>query len=203
MCLWVFVASLVFRILIWKLYPHPYDFAHFLLTQAGGLAAGAWLAMAYRGPEWSRVLSLAPWAIALGLIGFSAVGIVTNSFEANTTLMLTVGLPAVTILFAGLLAMALQPGLFERFFSIAWLRWLGNISYGVYVFHVLLLPVIGWVAKSLAAGRSQMVFNLIQFVVAAVLSLACATLSFRLFESRFLSLKRYFIPQPRPRQIAV
>jgi len=42
-----------------------------------------------------------------------------------------------------------------------------------------------------------MTFNAVQFVVAAVLSLACSTLSFHLFESQFLRLKKYFIPRPK------
>ena len=71
------------------------------------------------------------------------------------------------------------------------------MSYGIYIFHMLLLPIITQITRWLASGRSTMTFNAVQFVVAAVLSLACSTLSFHLFESQFLRLKKYFIPRPK------
>ncbi len=195
-CLMIFGGSVVFRILIWGLYPKPNEFSHFLLSQAGALAAGAWLALACRGPEWARISRLAPRVAAAGLAGFVTIAILSHGFEAESNLMMVVGLPAITIFFAGILAAALQHGLCARFFSIGWLRSLGNISYGVYVFHVLLLVPIEWIARHLVGNRGPMALNILQFVVAAALSLGCAILSFQLFESRILSLKKYFMSQP-------
>ena len=192
-CLAVFIGSLLFRLVIWHYTRQATAFAQFLLTQSGGLAAGGWLALAHRGSEWKRVVRLAPIAVAGGLVGFGMVGLITHSFETNTSLMMTLGLSCVTILFAGIVALTLQPSIFERFFSMGWLRWLGNISYGLYIFHILLLPVIGYIARMIADGKSRMVLNGVEFVVAAALSLVCSTLSFALYESQFLRLKKYFV----------
>ena len=197
-CVAILLGSLLFRVIVWLAYtrqPPPYE--HFLITQAGALAAGGWLALAWRGPEWQRIVRFAPAAALVGLAGFAVVGLATRKFETSSTLMMTAGLFAVTILFTAVLALSLEPGVVRNAFSIGLLRWLGNISYGVYVFHVLLLPVIGHLSARIAHGGPQMIVNVVQFFVAALLSLVAANISFKLFESQFLRLKKYFVPRPK------
>lgn len=197
LCLITILVSFFFRILIWSLHPEPGVYEHFLLTQAGALAAGGWLALAYRGPEWPRVLRLAPFLALVGLVGYAASGLLSHSFETLGRYMMTWGLPSITLLFAAMLALALEPGLISRLFSLSWLRWLGNISFGVYIFHMLFIKVIVHITNAVASGRSQTAHLLVQFILAATLSLVAALLSFHLYEKQFLRLKKRFAPQTR------
>jgi peptidoglycan/LPS O-acetylase OafA/YrhL len=195
LCVAIFVLSLLFRAVVWTYVANTEPFGHFLPTQAGALALGGWLALAYRGPEWPRVLRLAPMVAVSGLLGFAASGIFSHDFDAGGAYMITWGLPLVSLLCAGLVALALQRGLVARFFSMGWLRWLGNMSYGIYVYHMLILGLVVKLTYMVAGGRSAMQRNAVQFVIAAVLSLALAVVSYHMFEKQFLRLKKYFIPR--------
>ena len=194
LCLVLFLLSFSFRVFIWYTHADAVAYTHHILTQAGALAGGGWLALAYRGPEWPRVLRAAPVVAALGLLGFLAVGVRSHDFGSGSRLMMTVGLPAVTLFFFGLIAAALRDGLVARLFSLRWLRWLGGISYGVYVFHMLLLNVFAGAEGILVGHKGLMLRNLVLLLLAASGSLLAALLSWNLFEKPVLRLKRYFIP---------
>ena len=198
LCLGTFAAAWLFRVVIFFTLPNPGIWDHFLFTHAGALALGGWLALSYRGPEWPRIVRIAPYVAAGGMLGFLITGRLAHSLTSGA-LMMVAGLPCITICFAAVLALAVQPGLVSRVFSWGALRWLGGISYGVYVFHMLLLPVIEWIAGKLAGGRSEMAFLATQFVVAAALTLVAALLSYHLFEKQFLRFKRFFIPKKADR----
>lgn len=75
-------------------------------------------------------------------------------------------------------------------FSQAWLRWLGAISYGLYVFH----PTCFYMVHKFVAPTSFSVDLLLSFTSTILL----AFLSFSLFESPILRLKRYFHYEPIP-----
>ena len=192
LCLTIFLLSEGVRCLIWASANNPPAWLHFLPVQAGALALGGWLALSFRGPEWKRILELAPWVGLAGVAGFLATGFAAHDFEAEGRAMGLIGLPLVTLFYAGLLTRATGSGLVAGFFSIRWLRALGNISYGFYVFHMLpgdALDAI--VPRYFGVGLKA---NLAQFLMAAAFSLVMAILSYNLYEKQFLRLKKYFIP---------
>lgn len=69
-------------------------------------------------------------------------------------------------------------------------RFIGEVSYGIYLWHVSLITAV----RLLWPGSS----SLFVFVLAALGSIAVATLSYRLFERRFLRLSERFRRQPAP-----
>jgi peptidoglycan/LPS O-acetylase OafA/YrhL len=75
-----------------------------------------------------------------------------------------------------------------RIFSLRWLRWLGGISYGLYVFHPLCFSLVQkYAAPSSYVGDVAMSFGV---------TIAVAYVSFRFFETPILKLKRYFHYEP-------
>jgi peptidoglycan/LPS O-acetylase OafA/YrhL len=66
--------------------------------------------------------------------------------------MATIGIGINAFLFASLIGLSLRPRLTASEFQITWLRWLGRISYGVYVYHILLGDAFDWIAASLCRG---------------------------------------------------
>jgi peptidoglycan/LPS O-acetylase OafA/YrhL len=187
LCLSIFVLSALFRVAIWYLAASPLIFSGFLFARAGELAIGAYLAMCFRDPvTWSRLQRFAPAALVVSLVGFLSAGVAGHSLLLNSSFVFLIGLPFVTIFFAALVVLALSDGAVNRATRASWLRWLGSISYGVYVFHVLLTSVFAWIVATLAPHASRNAALALDFIVAGVLSVSLGWISFRYYESSFL-----------------
>jgi peptidoglycan/LPS O-acetylase OafA/YrhL len=193
-CLAVFVASFGFRAGVGVLHLRHDLWDKSLMSQAGALALGGWLALAARGAEWPRVLRWCPAICCAGAAGFLSTGVFSRDF--NGAPMHLFGTAFASLLFTGLVALSTGSGMVATALSAAWLRWLGRLSYGIYVYHVLLSHLFASISDRLAGARSPMVHNLVTLVCAAVLSLAAAYASFHLYERPFLKWKRMFAPKP-------
>jgi peptidoglycan/LPS O-acetylase OafA/YrhL len=192
LCVAIFVFACLFRILIWNFAPNPDDFSEFLITRSGELAAGGWLALAYRGPAWSRIQRFAPVATLVGFAGFLTSGIFAGSLVASGRIVMAFGLPCITLGFVGLLVLAMRPGIVQRCAEASLLRWLGGISYGIYVFHMLFLNTFISIEEKLFGHHGHGVTTAGLFLVAAVGSVGMAWISFHFFETPFLTLKNRF-----------
>ena len=144
LCLTVFVLSAVFRFVVWTMYPESFGNIQFLPTHAGELAAGGYLAMSLREGSWRRLERWAPVAMTASLAGFVAVSYETHDLRGISQAAMFYGLPCLTVFYAGLLVQSMGTGIWNRIASMRWLRWVGGISYGLYVYHVILLPVYPW-----------------------------------------------------------
>lgn len=79
-----------------------------------------------------------------------------------------------------------------RFLNARWLRRTGEISYGLYVFHVPIRALLIRVFPERLVMGFQLPWLLVFAVMCLVASYVVAELSWRLFESRVLKLKKYF-----------
>ena len=149
--------------------------AHF-----GGLDAGA------RYAKWGLP------ALAAGLIPFY----LRKTGEADT-LVLTV---KHTLLagFYSLLLLAVvgsaRGTVTNRIFTSPMLRSFGKYSYGLYVYHGLLMGLLlGWFPLSETADiRSFVLTAAVRLIAAVSICFAVSWLSWHLYENPFLKLKRYF-----------
>lgn len=156
-----------------------------VITNAAEIAAGAWLAIAYRTPHWSRLQKPARIAAPLGLLFFTLSVVYPRRLGGTPAL-------AITLCFAGLLVLAIQPGITARILSLRALRWLGTLSYGIYVYHVLLWPVFNFAAAHIAGSTHGAVYHIIQIPVRLAITLLVSWVSFHYFERPFLRLKRSY-----------
>jgi peptidoglycan/LPS O-acetylase OafA/YrhL len=79
--------------------------------------------------------------------------------------------------------------------QIPGLRFLGYISYGLYLIHLLIFALVDRVLAYIPpyqSHRSEFTFLLVRFIVAASMSIGVAFLSRKYFEERFLLLKDRF-----------
>jgi len=191
----LWTLSLFFRLTMIYLHTPMEWRGEFLLSRAGELLAGAYLAMAVRGDAQERQ-HLFRWlpAILFGSLALILViCFVTGGLFFDTPLMSTVGLCFCSTLFASVIGLALRPGIVQAIFAVPVLRWLGKISYGIYVYHMLLrnlwVRIGDQIAHRVFPGLGHDGRLALIFCVALAGTLAVASLSFYTFESAFLRWK--------------
>ena len=191
LCLGVFLVSLIFRICSFGLHLNPGWAGFFIVGRAGEMAAGGFLAASLRCSERERSQVLRgaiPLLVASG-VGVMAVILWTKETGAGDPWFGTVGIALLTQLFMALIALCLKPGMTQRIFAFSLLRWLGKISYGIYVYHLLLYPFFAWVAHRILPTSGGQSYLFVLAAVAMVGTLSAAWFSFTFVESRFLRLR--------------
>lgn len=177
------VAEIVWRAALVDLHAIPLRTYAGFDTHSDGLLAGCILGL-WRVPHWvERRLSVLGLAAALV---FAAIAC-TLAYDSPAASL--VGIPAASLASAVALLCAQRPGLFRSVLSSPALRYLGRISYGIYLWHFLLLTIgeALWPGPGLFIG------------LAAIVPVAAA--SYELFEKRFLRLKDVLAPR-RVRAVA-
>jgi len=178
---------------------HLYDY--FLLTQSSALALGAAVSLAMgsrtnltgRKPGSHRIIrKYAKPAFFAGIAIYLSSSVFSNSFSLTAPNQFWLGLPAISISAAAAIPIVLRSGLPRKIFSLAPLGWLGRISYGFYIFHILLQPLFGHLAVNLSHATSGDDYQLTRLLVAFPITCLVSWLSFHLFELPILSLKRFF-----------
>lgn len=168
---------------------------------ADGLALGALVSITLRG---SVRRSLLWYLSGLGVTGSTAIlaigartGVLTWVSASGFALRLSI----LNIGFAALLVFTLLVGTSSRKFlvNIRPFQFLGQISYGVYLVHMLFfyaydqLALRFWPSGTVLSGHFGKV--VLRFICAGIVSIALATLSRRFFEEYFLRLKDKFAGQ--------
>ncbi|HEX3148665.1 MAG TPA: acyltransferase [Gemmataceae bacterium] len=75
---------------------------------------------------------------------------------------------------------------FGKLLQMSWLRYVGRISYGIYVYHLFMPPIAGYVMERVH------VITISHLWLSIALSLTAASWSWHLFEARINNLKRHF-----------
>ena len=155
-------------------------------VQLDPIALGILLAVLLRGevPRFSRLPRLA--LLAVGVTGM-ALGSLYFGIKNDplTTTRLVLGYPSVAIGGALVLLSVLRNGATSN----RWLVYLGRISYGLYVFHVLGLLISDYVVQDQTASLLRYTLRV---GVALAATIAMSAISFRWLETPFLRLKQRF-----------
>lgn len=191
MCLALWALSFGFRVFAyWRGMELNWAIG-FLAGRAGELAMGGYLALAIRDAGMkATVLKRAHLVFPASLLAILAVIVWARSAEFWTVPMVTFGIAINGFLFASLIALCLQPGIVASLFSMRWLRWLGKISYGIYVYHILLKSQFEWIVYRISPGLGHNAHLLALAGVAVIGTLVIATLSFYGFEAPLMRLKQ-------------
>jgi peptidoglycan/LPS O-acetylase OafA/YrhL len=168
---------------------------------ADGLAAGSLLAIVLRSPATrpqvrTLCISLLGSSILLGLAG-QPFGILTRNRPLGAALQFT----TINGFFAGILLLFLLAGASSarRWVNFSPLRFLGYISYGLYLNHLLAFRLYDRVCRTylpqLTPSSGHFSLVLLRFAMAGGGAIAAAYLSRRFFEEKFLRLKDSLVPK--------
>jgi peptidoglycan/LPS O-acetylase OafA/YrhL len=165
-----------------------YQFLPLFLNRSGEMAAGAWLALKYREGYWNRTKRPAQIMLPLSIVLYVAM----EFFQVRE-----IGIfwqPIRMLLGGSLLVVTLHDTHISRLMTAFWLRWLGGISYGVYVYHVLLGKAFPQAARAILHGHSGTSYEVAMRLIAAICTLAVAWISFKFFESPMIQIGHRYKP---------
>ncbi len=203
--LWVAAAGAVSAPVLreWML-AHGADFGlcyTLTICRTDSLLCGGWLALAIRGPLRTRILASGPWIFALGVAACAGIAIATGNFDFGVNRTINgIGYSLLAVTACGLIAMANRPHshAFHRL-SVRPLRFLGRYSYGIYVWHWILLSladdrILPRLRETLSSGPLA---HVVVSLCVLLTTIPVAMLSFHAYEKPFLQLKR-FLNYDRP-----
>ena len=188
-------SALVFRLLLTLLWQDGFSTHFNMLARCDALLLGGVLALLYRSTGWSVTLR---WSRPLffGTAGFLVLSLVEGSLVPFQSPLWTNALRSSIVALAcgGLLVWSLRPGWFSRVCSGRVLRAFGKYSYGLYILHMIFLPLLSGFFRPLLLRLtgSKLIAVVGSAGVIVVMTSAAAWLSFHLYEKHFLRLKRFF-----------
>ena len=174
---------------------------HTLPMRCDGLLFGAIAAILLRSRSLHGASRAFTWPAWVAGLGTALIVLYDRSLTFHAPLPDVLLHPCLAVLFAKLILRSLEPGtLPNRIGSLRILRFLGKYSYGLYVFHLLvdMAPLLRLLQRT---THSIPVGGMLYVVLAFILSLTAAVLSYELFERHFLKLKSRFSYSARPAHV--
>lgn len=184
----VFLFALLFRLFLFLNTNDRMPLYYNTLTRADSLAAGALLATSVRLSKpfpkaWTWMIAV----VFLGMLLCSAL--FYKGWQYDNALFATAGYSASALFFMVLCQQMVYST--KQFKGLGWLKFLGRISYGLYVYHIPVLLVLSFVLKKYAASFLMELYVSENFVavISMMATIVLSLLSFKLIEQPFLRLK--------------
>lgn len=163
-------------------------------TRAGGLLCGAALAiyLAYRHQNSQRATLPAGLALVFGVVGIAGIITLARLTKQNGIFLYHGGLILTTLCSVLVIAAALRTqGLFARVLGCVPMRWIGERSYGIYLWH---LPVIAFLPRAWmpnATDNATIAWSVSALV--CVVSIVLAAVSWTVLEN---PIRKYGVIEP-------
>lgn len=186
----IFLLALLSRLILFFSTSDRLPLYYNTLTRADSLAAGALLSTAVRLQQpFSKILAWVVGAFA-GLLLCSFL--LYKNWNYNNPLFATIGYSLSALCFMLLCQQMIYST--KQFKNLFWLKFLGRISYGLYVYHIPVLLVLSFVVKKYAASffSGDNASNYWIATISVLATIAISLLSFKLIEQPFLRLKDRF-----------
>lgn len=188
-------VSIFFRILI--VHYNTYSAGYFsTISHVDGLIAGATLAYAFRNNfDRARLRHICSMIMTAMPVSLVTVLIIANGFTMHHEIVLVYGILSLSIFLACIVALSIlvpEESRPRRLLRMEWLRFIGRISYGIYVYHwpLTLILMRYWPANDAGYWMNQSMF----FAVVLGGSVYTAWLSYLFIERPILNARERFAP---------
>jgi|SRR5580658_151660 peptidoglycan/LPS O-acetylase OafA/YrhL len=144
------------------------------------------------------------WIIASGAVGLMIMGYIVafhhHELVGTENWMTTLGITGFALLSGALVAISpYHIKWIDHVLTMSWLRAAGKYSYGIYVYHLFIfLPIRALGNHAGLWDRLNFPERIVVLISEMITVFLIAKISYDLFESRFLLLKRYFNPNAEP-----
>ncbi|MFQ3576810.1 MAG: acyltransferase [Cytophagales bacterium] len=158
------------------------------------LASGALMAVVIRDEKLLVIFrKLIPFLFIFSLLVLLLLIVISKSVSLKTSLIIQFGYSSIAVMFMTILFMSLFNNTFlERFLKNKILLWLGKYSYGIYVLHWFLYPLLASDLIDLLNRYFHYTFisDFLTSVILTILILVLSLISFHLIEKHFTAMKR-------------
>ena len=196
LCALLFVGSLLFRLYGIREGMPPGTLVDLLPARMGELALGGFLAMAYMEDWWSILERMAMWVAPVSLVAFALLGVAQRDAGLTSPSEAFSGVALASLFWGSFVVLALGEGYVSRTMSMRWLGWVGSISYGIYVYHVLLAGVFAQAAARIVLQPHSSAAAAVRAALAIAVVFPLSWASYRFFELPIMRLRRS--PTKRP-----
>jgi peptidoglycan/LPS O-acetylase OafA/YrhL len=191
-CLAIMAAALILRIVLLTLSVDPLIVYSLLFTRADSLICGSALAILVRDP--ARYNLPVKWILPLSGALVVCLFLVTGTGSHETSLISTLGFTSIAIFCACLVYRAQQgEGWIADLGNQRWLRFFGRYSYGLYIYHGLLIVFLFPLVYPVQHFAHSVFWGSILYLVLSFgLTLGISMASYHFFEAPILRLKKRF-----------
>jgi len=135
---------------------------------------------------------LAGWLFFASLLILIAGVILANDISTDSRFFGTIGFTALALLFMSVIYFIITApnSFFSRFFKLSFLVKTGKISYGLYIFHWLVLITVGPKLSALLKNTFPESSSLVSAFICLLISYLLSFLSYNYYESYFLKQKK-------------
>lgn len=195
-CVAFSAVSVVLRFLFLALDPNALYWQLLTPCRLDALCVGAWFALSASSetPLAAKTALRWMWGSASGIVLLS---LWNSRYQPPLAWILPPKTALLAVFFGLVIYLASRPSGFivvKAALRAGWLRTLGKYSYGLYVYHgIIAYAFHQHPPRALyAVFGSHTIAATIQVALQVAISMVIAVISYRLFESRFLELKKYF-----------
>ena len=193
---WI-LAVIAFRIFQYQHYPLPADSMHYYCNsfcRSDSFVIGGMAFFLYERKD-QRLNHLYIYILAFSLLVFFLGILLLHNARFDSLFFATIGYTVNAVLFASMILCALR---YPASRVAGWLRhrvlrYFGKISYGIYIFHLPVLLILGshihrWMISYLE--WNEMVASTSSITCSLIASVSVSAVSYRYYESYFLRLKK-------------
>ncbi len=187
------LAIILMRTFVFFQYPERADYRHYFYNtffRMDGFIIGGCLFLFQRAKRTSYITSISLVSLILlagGILFF-------KSADLANPVIGTIGYTLIALMFAGLIYKSCNQSseFLSTVFNYKWIKFTGKISYGLYIYHWLVLQILVTKIKTLLIKSDYLSNSFAQFlslVICLAISFIISTLSYYFFELYFLKHK--------------